>query len=262
MSLSVGQVARLAGVTVRTLHHYDEIGLLIPGERTRAGYRRYTDEDLARLQQILLYRELGFPLEEIAAILDDPAADELSQLRRQHELLTREAGRLREVIAAVERAIEARTRGIALTPAERLEVFGSFTPEEHEAEVERRWGGGDAYEQSRRRVAALTKADWLELKAEGEAIHRDLAAACEAGLPADGEAAMDLAERHRGHISRWFYTCTYEIHRGLGELYVSDPRFTAVYEALAPGLAAYLRAAIEANARRAGDGRGERPLTR
>src|SRR5690606_19628031 len=106
MSLSVGQVARLAGVTVRTLHHDDEIGLLIPGERTRAGYRRYTDEDLARLQQILLYRGLGFPRVEIAANLDDPAADVLSQPRRQHAALTREAGRLREVIAAVERAIE------------------------------------------------------------------------------------------------------------------------------------------------------------
>src|SRR5690606_15221976 len=156
------------------------------------------------LQQILVYRELGFPREEIAAILDDPAADALSPLRRPPELLTREAGRRRGVIAAVARAIEARTRGIALSPAARLQVFGSCTPAAHEAEVERRWGGGDAYEQSRRRVAALTKADWLELKAEGEAIRRDLAAACEAGLPADGEAAMDLAERHRGHISRWF----------------------------------------------------------
>ncbi|GAA4529252.1 MULTISPECIES: MerR family transcriptional regulator [Nonomuraea] len=252
MSLTVGHVARLAGITVRTLHHYDEIGLLTPGERTHAGYRRYTDDDLVRLQQILLYRELGFPLDEIAVILDDPATDELTQLRRQHELLVRKTERLREVITAVERAIEARTRGIALTPQERLELFGAFTPEDHDAEVERRWGGSAAYEQSRRRVASYTRADWLELKAEAEAISRGLAAACEAGLPPDGEHAMDLAERHRGHISRWFYTCTFEIHRGLGELYVSDPRFTATYETLAPGLAAFLRSAIAANACRSG----------
>jgi DNA-binding transcriptional MerR regulator len=250
MSLSVGQVSRLAGVTVRTLHHYDEVGLLCPGERTAAGYRRYTEADLIRLQQVLLYRELGFALEEIAVILDEPRADELTHLRRQHELLVRKSERLSEVIAAVERAMEARTMSVALTPAERLEVFGGFRPEDHEAEVERRWGGGEQYEQSRRRVAAYTKADWLRLKAEAAAVLGDLVAVFEAGLPADGEAAMDVAERHRGHISRWFYTCTYEIHRGLGELYVMDPRFTAYFDGQVPGLAAYFRLVITANARR------------
>ncbi|RVX40717.1 DNA-binding transcriptional MerR regulator [Nonomuraea polychroma] len=250
MSLSVGQVARLAGVTVRTLHHYDEIGLLTPGERTRAGYRRYTDADLVRLQHILLYRELGFPLEEIAVILDEPHTDEFTHLRRQHELLTRRAQHLHQVIAAVERAMQAHTLGIPLTPEERFEIFGDFRPEDHEAEVERRWGSSPQYAESRRRVAGYTKADWLELKAEAAAIGDDLVAAFKAGLPADGEHAMDLAERHRGHISRWFYDCTYDIHRGLGDMYVDDPRFTATYDALAPGLAGYLRQAIHANARR------------
>jgi DNA-binding transcriptional MerR regulator len=251
MSFSVGQVARLAGITVRTLHHYDEIGLLTPGERTHAGYRRYTDTDLTRLQQILLYRELGFPLEEIAVILDEPHAGELTHLRRQHELLTRKAERLHEVIAAVERTMQARTLNITLTPQERLEVFGGFHPEDHEPEAERRWGGTDEYAQSRRRVATYTKADWLQLKAEAAAIAGDLVAAYKAGLPAGGEHAMDLAERHRGHISRWFYLCTYDIHRGLADMYVSDPRFTATYDELAPGLAGYVRQAIHANARRA-----------
>lgn len=250
MSFSVGQVSRLAGVTVRTLHHYDEIGLLSPGERSAAGYRRYTEADLIRLQQVLLYRELGFPLEEIAVILDEPPADELTHLRRQHELLVRKSERLNEVIAAVERTMEARTMNVALTAAERFEVFGGFRPEDHEAEVERRWGGGEPYEQSRRRVASYTKADWLELKAEGAAVLEALVAVFKAGLPPDSEAARDVAERHRGHISRWFYTCTYEIHRGLGELYVMDPRFTVYFDDQVPGLAAYFRLAITANARR------------
>ncbi|MEU8249720.1 MerR family transcriptional regulator [Nonomuraea sp. NPDC048916] len=257
MSFSVGQVARLAGVTVRTLHHYDEIGLLSPGERTRAGYRRYTEADLVRLQQVLLYRELGFPLEEIAVILDEPRADEMTHLRRQHELLTRRAERLREVIAAVERALEARLMSVALTPEERFEVFGDFRPEDHEAEVERRWGGDGRYTESRRRVAAYTRADWLEIKAEAGAISEELAAAFEAGLAPDGERVMDVAERHRGHISRWFYDCSHEVHRGLGELYVSDPRFTAVFDALAAGLAAYFRLAVDANAARHGVPRQE-----
>ncbi|GAA3715239.1 MerR family transcriptional regulator [Nonomuraea antimicrobica] len=251
MSFSVGQVARLAGVTVRALHHYDEIGLLTPGERSHAGYRRYTDADLLRLQQILLYRELGFPLDEIAVILDEPSADELTHLRRQHELLSRKAERLGEVIAAVERAMRARAAGITLTPAERFEVFAGFRPEDHDAEVERRWGHGPAYAESRRRVAAYTKADWLRLKAEAGALDEELVAAFRSGLPAESPHAMDLAERHRGHITRWFYDCGHDLHACLGDLYTGDPRFTAVFDALAPGLAGYLRAAIHANARRA-----------
>ncbi|TDC82055.1 MerR family transcriptional regulator [Nonomuraea deserti] len=250
MSFSVGQVARLAGITVRTLHHYDEIGLLTPGERTHAGYRRYTDADLVRLQQILLYRELDFGLDEIAVILDAPHTDELTHLRRQHELLTRKAERLHEVIAAVERSMQARTLNIALTPQDRFEVFGDFRPEDHEPEVQRRWGDTEAYAESRRRVASYTKADWLELKAEAAAITDDLVAACKAGLPADGDHAMDLAERHRGHINRWFYTCTHELHQCIGDLYVDDPRFRATFDELVPGLAAYVNQAIRANVRR------------
>ncbi|MEV0824835.1 MerR family transcriptional regulator [Nonomuraea rubra] len=250
MSFSVGQVARLAGITVRTLHHYDEIGLLTPGERTHSGYRRYTDDDLTRLQQILLYRELGFPLDEIAVILDQPAEDELTHLRRQHELLTRKATRLHEVIAAVERAITARTTGITLTPEERFEIFGDFRPEDHDAEAERRWGHTDAYAQSRRRVASYTKADWLQQKAEATSVTDDLVAAYKAGLPADGAPAMDIAERHRGLIHRWFFDCPHDLHRCLGDLYVDDPRFTATFDDIVPGLATYFRDTIHANARR------------
>ncbi|MFE3454071.1 MerR family transcriptional regulator [Nonomuraea sp. NPDC059194] len=250
MSLSVGQVARLAGVTVRTLHHYDEIGLLSPSERSGAGYRRYGETDLQRLQQVLFYRELGFGLEEIAAILDDPGSDEMTHLRRQHELLTSRIGRLRDMVAAVEIAMEARSMNITLTPEERFEVFGDFRPEEYEAEAEQRWGGGKEYAESRRRVASYTKADWLRQQAEGAGIVGDLVATMKADVPADSEQVMDLAERHRGHISRWFYSCTPAIHQGLGELYVSDARFTATFEAMAPGLAAYLCAAIRANTAR------------
>ncbi|MEV5322920.1 MerR family transcriptional regulator [Nonomuraea sp. NPDC052634] len=250
MSFTVGQVARLAGVTVRTLHHYDEIGLLSPRERTPAGYRRYSDDDITRLQQILLYRELGFPLEEIAAILDRPGADHLDHLRRQHRLLTAKAERISQVIAAVERAINARTTGISLTAEERLEVFGSLRPEDYDAEVERRWGHTPQYAESQERIASYTKQDWLLLAEEAQAINDELTAACTGGLPADSPEVMDIAERHRAHINRWFYTCDHELHRCLGDLYASDPRFAAVYDALAPGLAAYFRTAIHANARR------------
>src|SRR5262245_43312453 len=138
MSYSVGQVAAFAGVTVRTLHHYDEIALLSPGERTAAGYRRYTESDLDRLQRILFYRELGFTLEEVAAILDDPSIEPLTHLRRQHEMLRQRIDRLSRMAVAVEQAMEAYTMGISLTPQERFEVFGDFRPEDHEQEVQER----------------------------------------------------------------------------------------------------------------------------
>ncbi|HEY8472206.1 MAG TPA: MerR family transcriptional regulator [Natronosporangium sp.] len=251
MGYSVGEVARLTGVTVRTLHHYDEIGLLSPGERTAAGYRRYSEADLERLQQILGYRELGFSLEEIAEILADPAADHMVHLRRQHGLLLERLERLRKMIEAIEFMMEAEQMGIKLTAQERFEVFGDFDPDQYAEEAEQRWGDSEAYRESQRRVASYSKQDWLQIKEETNRLYQRIAEAMAAGVPADSEPAMDLAEEHRAQISRWFYECTYEIHRGLGEMYVTDHRFTENIDKTAPGLARYLRDAIVANADRA-----------
>lgn len=248
MANTVGQVARLAGVSVRTLHHYDEIGLLSPSGRTRAGYRRYDDADLERLQQILFYRELGFPLEEIMTILDDPQASPAAHLRRQHELLTVRIKRLQEMVTAIEFAMEARKLDIQLTPEERFEVFGDFNPDDYAEDAEQRWGGSEAYRESMRRTGRYTKADWLRHKAENEDWGRRFLAVMESGAAAEGPQALALAEEHRQIISRWFYECSYEIHTGLADMYVADPRFTAYFEKIKPGMAAYLSEAIHANA--------------
>jgi DNA-binding transcriptional MerR regulator len=255
MSYSVGQVSDLAGVTIRTLHHYDEIGLLSPSGRSAAGYRIYEEVDLERLRQILFYRELGFTLEEIATIVDDPRTDTIGHLRHQRGLLTQRIERLRAMVAAIDHEMEAKTMGIRLTPEERFEVFGDFDPGEYAEEAEQRWGGTEAYRQSQRRVATYTKEDWLRIKAEEEEVRANLAAAFTAGLAPDSEEAMAAAEAHRRHISRWFYECSYDVHRGLTDMYVSDERFRANYDALAPGLAQFIRNAAYANADRAGTGR-------
>jgi MerR family transcriptional regulator, thiopeptide resistance regulator len=249
-SRTVGAVARLAGVSVRTLHHYDEIGLLTPNDRSDAGYRHYADRDLDRLQRILFYRELGFGLDDIRTVMTDGRADASVHLRRQHALLLERIERVKRMAAAVEKALEARTMGIPLTPEERFEVFGDFDPDEHAAEVEERWGGTDAYRESQRRVARYTKADWERIKADGQAAVDALVAAMRAGRPADSSEAMDGAEAHRRQIDEWFYPCSYEMHVGLAEMYLVDPRFTATYEKIAPGLAQYVHDAITANARR------------
>ena len=250
MSYTVGAVARLAGVTVRTLHHYDEIGLLRPGERTDAGYRRYADPDLDRLQRILFYRELGFGLDQIKDVMTDDRGTALGHLRRQHGLLVERIGRLERMVAAVEKEMEAHNMGIPLSPEERFEVFGDFNPDEHAAEVDERWGDTEPYRESARRTASYTKADWLRIKAEGKAAIDQVVAAMTAGKGADSQEAMDGAEAHRRQINDAFYDCSYQMHVGLAEMYLADPRFTATYEKIAPGLAQYLHDAIKANAAR------------
>jgi DNA-binding transcriptional MerR regulator len=248
--MNVGEVAALAGVTVRALHHYDRIGLVSPSARTSAGYRQYAAADLDRLHQVLLYRELGFPLEEVAALLDDPAADPAAHLRRQHALLRERLERTQAMVAAVEKEMEAQQMGISLTPEERFEVFGEHDPAQYDAEVEERWGETDAYAQSKRKTSAYTKDDWVRMKAETDDIQRRFAEAMQSGAAADSDRAMDVAEEHRQHITRWFYDCPPQMHAGLGRMYVEDERFTANYERTAPGLAQYVSTAVQANAAR------------
>lgn len=251
-TLTVGAVARLAGVTVRTLHHYDAIGLLTPSGRSEAGYRRYTDADVERLQRILFYRELELGLDQIRDAIADDGTDALDHLRRQHALLEERIARLRRLAQAVERAMEANQMGINLTPEERLEVFGDHDPEQHADEARERWGDTDAYRESARRTSRYTKQDWVRLKARSDAVRDGFQAAMTSGEPADGTVAMDVAEAHRRSIDEAYYPCSYEMHRGLAEMYVADPRFTASYESLAPGLARYVHDAIVANAARHG----------
>jgi MerR family transcriptional regulator, thiopeptide resistance regulator len=247
---TIGEVARLAGVTVRTLHHYDDCGLLSPSARSAAGYRLYDRRDLERLQRILAYRRLGMALDKIAALLDDPDVDPIDHLRRQHELLTDRRAELTRMIEALEKTMEARKLGIQLEPEELFEVFGEHDPTRYADEVEERWGDTDAYRESQRRTAGYSKADWQRMKAELDDHNRRLVQALPAGHAPDSAEAMDLAEAHRQHISRWFYDCPPAMHRALGEMYVADPRFTKTYEDMASGLAQWVKDAWSANAAR------------
>ncbi len=251
MSYTVGQLAALAGVTVRVLHHYDRIGLLEPEERTGSGrYRRYGSESVERLHRILSYRELGLSLDEVATLLDDPHADRLAHLRRQERLLRDRIGRLEEMAAAVRLMMEAEQMTVWLTPEERFELFGDFDIEIYAGEAREHWGDNHAYAESHRRTARYTVVDWRRIKTESAAIESGLATALSAGELADAQQAMDFAERHRSHISRWFYDCSPEIHRGLGEMYVTDPRFAKHYNDIAEGLPEFVRDAIVANGKR------------
>ena len=265
MAFTVSQVARMSGVSVRALHHYDEIGLLRPSGRSPAGYRLYDDADLEKLQQVLFFRELEFPLPEIQRMLGDPDFDLRSALRMQRQLLAEKTVRTSALIAAVDAALARLEKGAdvmserdqtedeAKDEAEKADMFTAwreFKQEDYEEETRQRWGHTDAYKESKQRTARYTKQDWEKLGLEAEGIYRRAAALIDAGTPATSVEAMDLAEAHRQHITRWFYPCPKQMHRGLGELYVNDSRFTANIDRMHAGLSRYLCEAFQANAER------------
>jgi DNA-binding transcriptional MerR regulator len=251
MDRTVGDVARSAHVSVRALHHWDAIGLLSPSQRTSAGYRVYGDDDLARLQQVLFFRELGFGLDEVARILNDPAFDRREALLMQRRMLSDKAAHLHRMITAVDVTIDGMEKGTRMDEKDMFEVFGEFDPGLHEDEARKRWGGTDAYKESARRAKGYTKEDWKGFKTATDANNAALVAAMDRGLAADDPRVMDLVEVHRLLIDRWFYPCSHEMHLGLAEMYIADPRFTATYEKMHEGMAQFVRDAIVANAARA-----------
>jgi MerR family transcriptional regulator, thiopeptide resistance regulator len=244
----VADVARMSGVSIRALHHYDAIGLLVPTGRTDAGYRLYTDADLLRLQQILIGRELGFRLEEIRRSLDDPHFDQRRALADQRRRLEEKSRAIDAMLRAVDAALSVVERDQHGGAMDMKAIFDGFDPSIYDKETEERWGGSDAYEESRRRVKGYTADDWKQWKAETAALYGDAAAAMRGGVDPTSPAALAIAERHRRAIDRWFYPCSKAMHAGLADMYEADERFRASIDQAGEGLTTFLAAAIRANA--------------
>lgn len=245
---TVGKVAETFGVTVRTLHHYDEIGLLAPSGRSAAGYRIYSEADLTRLQQIVVYRRLEMPLEDIAALLDGDE-DTADHLRRQRATVMARLGELRDLVQAIDHALEKEMSNDKMSTAEMKELFGDGFEESYQTEAEERWGDTDAWAQSQRRTAKYTKDDWAQVKAETDAVNAAFVTAFDSGEPASGDLAAAAAEKHRASVER-FYDCDYAMQRCLADMFVADPRFAKTFDDMRPGLAQYVHDAIHANADR------------
>ncbi|MFC4333780.1 MerR family transcriptional regulator [Salininema proteolyticum] len=246
-ALTVGRAASLVGVSVRTLHHWDAIGLVRPGGRTRTGYRVYSGEDVARLHRVLVYRELGFPLAQIGRILDDPDTDANDHLHRQRRELLEQIERLRRMVGAVDRMLETSASGMRLSPEQQVEIFGDDWRPEWVDEAEQRWGRTAQWEQYSRRAAELSPSDWENVAAATESFQADLAAAKRSGVEPGSAEANALAERHRALMSTYF-DCTHAMQVCMGRMFVEDPGFAAHYDGLAPGLAEWLRRVLFANA--------------
>lgn len=244
-TMTVGELAEVSGVTVRALHHYDEIGLLVPSIRTEAGYRIYTDADIDRLQAILTYRELGLGLGEIGAAVDAPEAS-ARVLRTARQRLDERIAKLNAIAQSLDAAIAQEGKEPGMTPEEKLSVFGDFDPSEHEEEARQRWGDSDAYVQSAQRTSRYTKQDWEAIQAEAADVYAGFAALQRRGIAPDSAEAAAAVETQRDHISRWFYDCSPEIHAGLGQMYVADQRFADSIDKSGEGLSAFMSAAIAA----------------
>jgi DNA-binding transcriptional MerR regulator len=251
--LTVNQVAKLSGVSVRALHHYDAIGLLKPASLGENRYRYYGEEELLRLQQILIHRELGIPLGEIAAILDAPGFDRLKALQSQRERLAAEAKRYAQLVRTIDRTIASLQGDRVMKNADLYKGIAPEKQAEYEAWLVDRYGG-DMEERvalSRKAYAELGEEQKQQLQDELYELEQGLAEGLRRGLPLGSPSLDPLLRRHREWVAfMWGRPCPPDAYAGLADLYLSHPDFVARYEAIEPGFAEYLAGSMKVYARR------------
>jgi DNA-binding transcriptional MerR regulator len=242
MAYTVKQLSELAGVSVRTLHYYDEIGLLEPSWLAENGYRYYDEDAVLRLQQILFYRELELSLSEINAILDQPDFDILAALQVHRAGLESKIRRLQDLIKTIDHTI---MHLIGEVDMSKKQLFKGFTPEEekkYEQEARQRWGDEEV-SASYKRWNSYTPQQKEDIKAEGDAVYMEIVSQIEAGKPATDPEVQDIIARWHQHM-RYFYEPSAARLQGLGHLYVNSPDFANRFRELHPGLPEFMRDAI------------------
>lgn len=239
MKLSISETAKLSGVSVRTLHYYDEIGLLQPTHIAESGYRYYDEDALEQLQQILFYRELEFPLKEIKLILSSPEYDRYQALQAQQELLLLKKERLEQLISLVGKQLK----------GEKVMSFQEFdkktideTKKKYAAEAKERWGNTDAYKESISKTNSYSDEDWAKINAEFNQILLEFAK-LRSSAP-DSKEAQAAVLKWKTYITKHYYNCTDEILAGLGLMYSHDERFTKSIDQAGEGTAEIMSAAI------------------
>jgi MerR family transcriptional regulator, thiopeptide resistance regulator len=246
--LTVGQVATRLGVTVRALHHWDEIGLARPSLRTAAGYRLYTAGDLERLYRVVVYREIGLGLAGIRAIVDDATADVTAALRAQRAQVAARIERLQHLGAGLDRMIDAHERGPLLTGEQQAAIFGPGWDPEWTAQARQRYGDTAQWARYAERSAARGPEEWQVIADAVADLERALGAAMDAGVTPGSPEADHLVERHREVFASYF-PLTRQMQVCLGRRFAADPAFAAHYDGIRPGLAGWFRRIIDASAR-------------
>ena len=248
---TVGEVSTLLGVSVRALHHWDETGLVRPSQRSDAGYRLYSETDIMRIQQVLVYRQTGMSLADIKTVLDDPKADAVAHLRRQRDLLQGQVSHLQHMLRSIDTVMEIQLLGAHLSVAEMVEIWGTDWDPVYIEEAQAQWGDTQEWAESSRRKARMSRADWEQAHEETVALETALVEAMLSGVEPGSPEANALARWHRKDFNRWFEVSTSKqvlIARG----YVADERYARYYDKRAPGLAAWLKDVIDSGARSEG----------
>ena len=249
MEYSVQQLAKLSGVTVRTIRYYDRIGLLHPLRVGANGYRIYGQAQVDALQQILFFRELDFPLERIAHAMADACFDTDEALRQHRMALLARRDRLTQLIATIDNTLQHHKEDMPMRDTQKFQGFKQQLVEENErkygAEARGKYGD-EAIDASNRRMMNLSKADYEAMTALAQTIQARLENAVENRIDPAGEAGQQIAALHRQWLSYTWPKYSVEAHIGLAQMYVDDERFTAHYDANVTGCARFLRDAIHA----------------
>ena len=237
MNMQIKEFAKFTGVSVRTLHYYDEIGLLTPAYVDRStGYRYYDEDSLLRMQQILFYRELDFSLKSIADLLSSPDYDKQQALKEQKQLLTLKKQRLERLICA----IDAASKGENI-----MDAFDNSEFEKYKAEAQEKWGKTDAYKEHAEKTRNYSKQNWNDLAAGMDQIMAEFSLCMKNGEAPESVPAQELVKQLQSHITQNYYNCTNQILAGLGQMYVADERFRNNIDRHADGTAAFICQAIE-----------------
>lgn len=237
--MKINEVAKLTGVTIRTLHYYDEIGLLKPSQITEAGYRLYDENALSMLQQILFFKELDFPLDEIKEIMDNPEFDITEALQYHKELLIKKRERINKLIKLVEKTLKGESN-MSFKEFDMTEIENAKS--KYAKEVKERWGETEAYLESEKKTCNYNKDQWYEINEESNTLLKAFAANIDKAL--DSKEVQKLVKEWQDFITARFYKCTNEILQGLGQIYVGDERFKKNIDKNGEGTAKFMSEAI------------------
>ncbi len=247
MEYSIQALARISGVTTRTLRWYDQIGLLKPSRVAESGYRYYGSAEVDRLRDILCYRSLGLGLAQIRSCLDDPSLDHAAALRAHLSALETEQARLETLIRAVRDAIAAEERNEIMNDEKKFEVFKQQAAARNEesfgAEIRARYGDAPM-DAANAAILSLTQAQYRTWTDLGREIQTRLEAAVRAGVSPESQEGQAITALHRRWLTAAGTACDPDQHRGIAELYITDPRMTAYYDRQVPGCARFLHGAV------------------
>lgn len=243
----VKEVADLCGVSIRLLHHWDYVGLASPSDRLPNGYRLYSEQDICRIQQALLYRETGMSLERIKELLDSSQSEE-KHLRIQLELLEETSHQLNQKIKVTHQLLEACMKNKTLSIEEKAALMGKDWMPEWESEAEQKWGETDDWKETQAHLSKMTDKDWQIHKKNMQTLEEKMCKLCSSGIAPDSDQALSLIEEYRKVCSLYHFDITYSKHVLLSRMYTDDTRFRQYYEKHCVGFAQWLRSGIEANA--------------